>query len=150
MTADFIARTREDDPRVSVIERGLLAAQLGTTVDDLDLLDDAVVTALLNRVNAATTVIGASRLLEKLDAHVARQHPVDLEWHGPITTATVPYGEDDVLRVVLEHGKIYLPFAAEVDSASPNPTAPTLTPDDAEDLAHALLRLVQIHRSTEC
>lgn len=149
---EFMERIRRDDSRVAVIERGLLAAQLGTTIHDLDLLDDAVVNALLNRSNSPTTVIGALRLLELLDAHVARAHPVDVE-HGQVTTATVPIGEDDAVRLALENGVIHLPHRDLIDitlgiDTEPGPQV-RLSPTDAEFLAYALLRLVQIHRSTE-
>lgn len=127
-------RIRREDARVPYVERALLAAQLGTTLDDLLLLGDDVVTSLLDRPSAVVQTIGASRLLERIDAHVAREHPVDLERHGPITTASVPVGDDDATRVVLERGTVF------IDSLE-------LSADDAEALAHALLRLVALARA---
>lgn len=134
-------RIRREDDRVPYVERALLAAQLGTTYDDLELLPEVeVVQALLNRPSAVVQTIGASRLLEKIDAHVARERPVNLEYHGPITTATVPIGDDESLRLVLEDGTIHLP--SDVD-----PGSLWFTTDDAEALAHALLRLVTLARA---
>lgn len=141
-------RVRREDGRVPYVEQALLAAQLGTTIDDLLLLGDDVVTTLVNRSSAVTQTIGASRLLERIDAHVAREHPVDLEYHGPITTATVPIRDDDSVRLALESSVIYLPHHELAELTDDGYGAQVrLSPDDAEALAHALLRLVTLARA---
>jgi hypothetical protein len=145
---DVRTRLRAADDRVPLVERRLLAARLGLAGDDLDLLLNATVTDLLELPASVTITIGASRLLAELDAHVARAHPVDLSYpHDPegedapsgVVVATVPVGDDDVRRLVLEDDVIHVPH--DVD-----PCSEELTPDDAEALAYALLRLVSLAR----
>lgn len=139
---------RREDSRVAVVERGLLAAQLGTTVQDLDLLGDDVVRSLLDRPSGVLQTIGAARLLEKLDAHAAREHPVDVDYlevvhpidHAAVAIARVPLEDDVTFDVTLRRdGTIDLD--RDLD--------PLLSSDEAEHLAYALLRLVQVHRSDQ-
>lgn len=148
--SEFIERVRRDDPRVPVIERGLLAAQLGTTVHDLNLLEHQlprVVATLLDRSAAVVQTIGAQRLLEQLDAHEARRHPVDLEYpSADVTVARVPFDDGDTeLTAALQHDleePLVVLEVAEREVAQLDVT-------ETEALAYALLRLVQLHRSTE-
>jgi hypothetical protein len=92
---------------------------------------------LLTLPTVVTATVAASRLLERLDARLAREHPVDLEFHGPVAVATVPLGDDDAGRVVLERGVVTI--TDDVDHRA-------LSVDDAEALAYALLRLVAVAR----
>lgn len=131
-----VERARDADDRVAYVERALLAAQLGTTVHDLELLPDDVVTTLLDRPSAVVQTIGATRLLAQLDALESRRHPVHIEYHGPITAAEVPIDDgDDSVRLVLEDGVIHV--TGDVT---------WLTVDETEAIAHALLRLVWVNR----
>lgn len=139
---DVLARLRRD-PRVDVVARRLLAVRLGVPVDDLDLLPDATVTHLLTLPSLdVALVLGAHRLLEHLDAQVARAHPVDLDRPVPgVTVATVLTADDDRVTVAYDHDVgAHRPVALEVDD---RPLL-DLTRDDAEALAHALLRLVAV------
>lgn len=132
-------RLRAADDRVPVVERAFLAQRLGLVGDDLELLDDDVVTRFLALPASVTLPIAATRLLERLDAVVARAHPVLLDWPGDgdgfTAVATVPFGDDDRLRVVLDDGVVAV--RREV-----SPVLAPLSLDDAEALAYALLRLV--------
>ena len=142
----LVDRIRERDVRIPYVERAFLARQLGLGRDDLLSLDDHVIGALTNIPTSVMNVIGAERLLEAIDAAVAREHPVDMEYHGPVTTATVPIGDDDSARLVLEDGAIYVPRVTDdVTEAFPL----ELSPDDAEAVAYALLRLVEYARGEE-
>jgi hypothetical protein len=152
-TSSLIERLRADG-RVPYVERGLLDRELGL-FGDLQLLDDALVTTLLNTPSAVSRTIAASRLLEHVDAHVAREHPVSLEWHHDnLVVAEVPLGDGErdvgALRLVFGDGKIELPTydLREATDTGPNSEV-KLDPSDAESLAYALLRLVEIARTEE-
>lgn len=142
---DVLARLRRD-PRVDLVARGLLAAQLGLTVDDLPLLRDATVAELLRLPSAVSLVVGAHRLLGELDAQLARAHPVDLDYPtAGVTVATVLTDDDDRVTVALNHDVgARWPVALEVDD---RPLL-DLTRDDAESVAYALLRLVALADET--
>lgn len=144
---DLIARLRAD-PRVPLVERGLLAARLGETLHDLESLGDAVVSELLAQPSARLHTVGAHRLLERLDAQVARAHPVDLERRDGVVAAIVHLDGDDgddatvvtgTLRVDRDDPEVVV----EVDDVE----AVALTLAAAEALAHALLRLVELGRT---
>lgn len=151
---DVRTRLRADDDRVPLVERRLLGARLGLTGDDLDLLLNTTVTDLLELPASVTLTSGASRLLAELDAHVARAHPVDLSYphdregeDAPpgVVVATVPVGDDDdVLRLTLEDGAVYVPYGV---TGGDRPLADRYDADDAEALAYALLRLVNLGRA---
>lgn len=141
---ELAERLRAADDRVPVVERAFLAQRLGLVGDDLELLDDDVVTRFLALPASVTLPIAATRLLEHLDAVVARAHPVLLDWPGDgdgfTAVATVPFGDDDDrLRVVLDDGVVAV--RREV-----SPVLAPLSLDDAEALAYALLRLVGLGR----
>lgn len=137
-------RIRARDVRIPYVERAFLARQLGLGRDDLELLPDAAVEALLNTPTSVMNVIGAERLLEQLDAAVAREHPVDLDFpHDNVTVANVPMGDDEVLRVT----SVIVPDAHRI--VLDCEATPAFSPDDAEALAYALLRLVEHQRATE-
>lgn len=140
MTAsgDVRARLRAADDRVPTVERALLAARLGLVGDDLDLLLNTTVTDLLELPSSVTLTIAAARLLEHLDAHVARRHPVDLEYGDDVTTARVPLGDDTMVTAALQHDLPAWLVVLEVDDRE----AATLDVDEADHLAYALLRLV--------
>lgn len=153
--SSLVERIRARDARIPYVERAFLARQLGLGRDDLELLPDDVVTTLLDIPPSVSNVVGAERLLEQLDAHVAREHPVTLEWHHDnLVVAEVPIngGDDelDALRLVLGDGKIELPTydLREATDTGPNSEV-KLDPDDAENLAYALLRLVEVARTEE-
>jgi hypothetical protein len=143
---DLLTRLRAD-PRVDVVVRAFVAQRLGLLGDDADLLGDRfddLVTELHRIGTAASLVVGATRLLDHLDAQLARAHPVDLEWTDDgAAEATVLTDADDRVTATLV-------------PADPNHGVPTrvvvgvddhpllvLGVDDAEVLAYALLRLVR-------
>ena len=132
---------RAADDRVPVVERAFLAQRLGLAGDDLELLDESTVTDLLALPSSVVLPIAASRLLARLDAVVARAHPVDLESYHALTVAVVSTG-DGAYRAVLEDGRVYLPDGVPIGQT----TDDGLTLDDAEALAYALLRLVELGR----
>lgn len=146
MTAsgDVRTRLRAADDRVPTVERALLAARLGLVGDDLDLLLSTTVTDLLELPSSVTLTIAAARLLEHLDAHVARRHPVDLEYGDDVTVVRVPLGDDDergTVTAALQHepsNHARWLVVLEVDDAE----AASLDLDEANHLAYALLRLV--------
>jgi hypothetical protein len=125
---------RDRDDRVPLVEHALLVARLGLA-SDVDLPSADVVAALLTLPGAVVHTIGAARLLERLDAHVARRHPVDLEFHGGPTVARVPVGDDRACRLVLEDGRVRV-VATDLPIA--------LVPADARLLATALHRLADL------
>jgi hypothetical protein len=142
---NLVSGLRAADPRVDVVVRAFLLQRLGLSDDDLarEAVEE-VYREVLRTFVAGHYVVGAVRLLERLDAQADRAHPVDLEFHGPLTTATVPLGDgdgDDALRLVLEDDRVYLP--PDLDPAGRH----ALTADDAEALAYALLRLVTLART---
>lgn len=138
------ARLRAADDRVPTVERALLAARLGLAGDDLELLLDATVTDLLELPGSVTLTIAAARLLGRLDAHVARRYPVDLERGDGVTVARVPLGDDGergTVTAALQHepsNHARWSVVLEVDDAE----AASLDLDEADHLAYALLRLV--------
>lgn len=144
------------DPRVDVVVRALLLRAVGWREDDVPRADvDALLAATLRSSAAPSYVFAAVRLLAELDARVAREHPVDLEYRGDgddggsgLVVATVltederwvtatlgrhddPGGPDDGRHVV-------------VLAVGARPDDDVLTRDDAERLGHALLRLVAV------
>lgn len=144
-------RVRARDVRVPYVERAFLARQLGLGRDDLDLLPDAAVEALLNTPTSVMNVIGAERLLEHLDAAVAREHPVDLDYlaSGNVR-ANVPQEFDATIELELVGGaRIHLDQTVLTPDDTEHDNHLDLTPDDAEALAYALLRLVEHQRAAE-
>lgn len=135
---------RAADDRVPVVERALLAARLGLAVDDLDLLLNVTVTDLLELPGAVVHTVAAARLLDRLDARVARRHPVDLEHRPGVTVARVPLGDDDVLEVTLEDGAVHVPHGTSPSDR--RPLAERFELDDAAALARAVLWLVRFGR----
>lgn len=148
-------RVRAADDRVSYVERAFLAQRLGLAGDDLELLVDGTVADLLALPSSVVLPLAARRLLDQLDAHRARAHPVDLDYlPRGVTVARVLTDEEETLTVALDHD--YHPGAPGDGPAPPVATlelerddehVATLTVDDAEALAYALLRLVQLARS---
>lgn len=136
-TESLVERIRSRDARIPYVERAFLARQLGLGRDDLELLPDAVVETLLSIPTSVSNVIGAQRLLEHLDAHVAREHPVNVDHEPSRTVARVWLPGDEELTVALDGGFVTLPDGRQV------------LPDDAEHLAYALLRLVEYAREKE-
>lgn len=127
------------DPRVPLVERAFLAQRVGLVGGDVELLRDATVRDLLALPSSVVMTIGAARLLERLDAQLAREHPVDVDHPTPnVAVAHVPFDDDVVFDVVMrDDGRIDLD--RDLD--------PLLSLDEAESLAYALLRLVELARS---
>lgn len=141
----LVDRLRAADPRVPVVERGLLAARLGATVQDLDLLDAGTVADLLAQPAAVLHAFGAARLLEHLDAVVARAHPVALD--RPTTDVVVA-------TVLVDDGDVTLTAALQLDLVDPlvvlevdDREAVQVDLDETEALAYALLRLIDVARA---
>lgn len=125
------------DPRVDVVARSFVAQRLGLVGDDLELLEDATVADLLALPSSVVTFIGAARLLERLDAWLAREHPVDLEYRDDVVVARAPL-EDDVTFDVRLRADGLIDLDRDLD--------PLLDPDEAEAIAYALLRLTEVAR----
>lgn len=144
---DLRARANRD-PRVAVVARAFLAQRLGLVGDDLELLADATVRDLLALPAGVLLDLAAARLLERLDAQLARAHPVDLDHvepvhdvpHAAATIARVPLDDDVSFDLTLRRDGM-IDLDRDLD--------PLLTPDDAEALAYALLRLVALAREEE-
>lgn len=144
---DVRTRLRRDD-RVPPVERALLASRLGLAGDDLELLLDTTVTDLLALPSSVVLTIGAARLLGHLDAHVARAHPVDLAYGDGVTTARVALGEDGdegIVTAALQHDLPEWLVLLERDDRE----VAQLDLAEAEALAYALLRLVELGRGGE-
>lgn len=147
MTRDDAPRLRDRlraDPRVPVVTRAFLGQRLGLVGDDLELLDDDVVVRFLALPGSVTLGLGAVRLLERLDALVARAHPVDLSYRSTDVT---------VARVAVDDGDVEVTAALQLDGVEPWVTLEvddrevvTLDVGDTEALAYALLRLVRLAR----
>lgn len=139
---DVRARLRAADDRVPTVERALLAARLSLVGDDLELLLNTTVTDLLELPASVTLTIQAARLLERLDAHEARAHPVDLERDGDRVVARVPLEDDDVAQDVTFDVTLRPDGTIDLD----RDLDPLLTPDDAEALGYALIQLARFGR----
>lgn len=140
---DVRARLRDGDDRVPLVERALLAARLGLTGDDLGLLADATVADLLALPTGVTLTIGAARLLERLDAHVARAHTVDLDHRDDATVARVALGADGehgVVTAALGDGAPDRLVVLAVDDRE----VASLDVGETEALGRALLRLAAL------
>jgi hypothetical protein len=143
---------RAADPRVDDVVRAFVLQRLSLSDDDLaDDVVEAVLRHVLRSFIGGHYVVGAVRLLARLDAVVARAHPVDLTYHErtadryAATVTRVPLGDDGLHGVVT---------AALVDAdpdrlvvlAVDDREAASLDVVEAEALAYALLRLVALAR----
>jgi len=159
--SDVLDRLRRD-PRVDVVVRAFVAQRLGLLGDDAELLGpvfDRLVYELVHRLGpGAALVIQANRLLEHLDAVVARAHPVDLSYpHDPegndappgAVVATVLTDDEAIVTAALQPRHTFDPLLATVLLEVDDREVLALTADDAEALAYALLRLVEVARDRD-
>lgn len=126
------------DSRVNIIERALIAYRLGES--STALLDEHVIRELMDMPSGIVGTITASKLLEQLDAHEARKHPVDIDRDGDVMIAHVPLDDDDTFDLILRDDN-RIALDRDMD--------PFLNADEAEHMAYALLRLASIAREHE-